>query len=150
MVGPTKRDTEDGIGRMQTRPTGYDDGSGNVQAVDSAHPLPVGAPLLATSDLSQAAISFSTSGDQVIVAAVSGQTTRVHRMILVVAPATNITIKNGAGTSLTGAMPLGAGGAIVLDFSNRPWFKTSVNTAFIINSSAAVQVGGMADYVTSA
>lgn len=104
---------------------------------------------LSTTDLTGAAITFAASGDNTVVAAVASQTTKVYRMYFVVAGATNITIKNGAGASLTGAVPLAANGGMMLDFSSRPWYTTSTNTAFIINSSAAVQVSGRVEYVTS-
>jgi hypothetical protein len=115
-----------------------------------------GAPVIAASapmpskNLSTAPITFSSSGDNTIVAAVGGQTTRVHRMYIVVGGTTSITIKNGAASSLTGAMPLGQNGTLVFDFSSEPWWITSANTAFIINSSAAVQVSGAVEYITSA
>ena len=98
----------------------------------------------------QASISISTSGDNSIVGAVAGQTTRVHRIFLVAAGAVNITFKDGASTSLTGALSLPAAGAgMVFDFSTEPWFVTSANSAFIINLSAAVQVSGRIYYSRS-
>lgn len=126
------------------------DGSGNTQALatDTAGNQYVRSALQTTSAMTQAAITFAASGDNTVVSAgAGGVTTRVHRMFIVVAAATAITIKNGAGTSLTGAMSLSAGGSIVLEFSQEPWFKTSAATAFIINSSNAVQVSGMVDYM---
>jgi hypothetical protein len=126
------------------------DGSGNVQALstDTAGNQYNRAALQTTSAMTQAAISFSSSGDNTIVAAGAGAvTTRVFRMFFVVTAATVITIKNGAGASLTGAMPLSAGGSMFFDFNAEPWFKTSAATAFIINSSVATQVSGMVDYV---
>jgi hypothetical protein len=126
------------------------DASGNAQSIstDTVGSVYTRSALQSTSALTSAAISFSSSGDNTIVSAgVGAVTTRVHRLFIVVAGATSITIKNGAGASLTGAMSLSAGGSIVLDFNQEPWFKTSAATAFIINSSAAVQVSGMVDYV---
>lgn len=94
-------------------------------------------------------ITFATSGDNTVVAAVAAKTTRVYRIFFVCAAGTVITIKNGAGTALTGAMTMGAGGAFMLDFQAEPWFTCSANTAFIINSSNAVQVSGAVYYVNA-
>ena len=102
-----------------------------------------------TSTFTQVAISFAASGDNTVVAAVSAKTTRVYQMTFVCSGATAITIKNGAGASLTGAMAFNAGGSLTLDFVPNPRFITSSNTAFIINSSNAVQVSGWLDYTQS-
>lgn len=99
--------------------------------------------------LTGAAITFATSGDHTVIAAVALQTARVHRLYLTAAAATTITFKRGA-TALTGAISLpNAGDGIFLDFSAEPWFTTDVNEAFIINSSAAVQVSGRVEYKQS-
>jgi hypothetical protein len=98
--------------------------------------------------LTNAAVSFSGSGDNTVVAAVSAKTTKVYRLFLVSAGNTTITIKDGS-TSLTGAMTLYAGGSLCLDFSSEPWFTGSTNTALIINSSSAVQVSGSIGYINS-
>jgi hypothetical protein len=99
--------------------------------------------------LTSAAVTFASSGDNTVVAAVSAKTTKVYRLMIVVAGATSIIFKDGAGTSLTGAMPIAANGSITLDFDGEPWFTGSTNTAFIINSSNAVQVSGIIYYINS-
>lgn len=99
--------------------------------------------------LTGTAITFAASGDNTVIAAVASQTTKVFSIFFTVAGATTITIKNGAGASLTGAMTLSTGGSFTLDMNTMPWFTTSVNTAFIINSSAAVQVSGRVYSITS-
>lgn len=118
-------------------------------SVTETQPLPAAEPLRATTGLTGAVISTSIAGDAVLVPAVAGQTTRVHRVFFVVAGATNITIKRGA-TALTGAMPFNAGGSFFLDFDARPHFVTGVNEAFVIGSSNAVQISGRIEYVTGA
>ncbi len=105
------------------------------------------AGLLGTKTLSSAVVSFSASGDNVIVAAVSGQSTRVHRLYFVADGATAVTMKRGS-TALTGAMPLAAGVGIFLEFSSEPWYQTGVNEDFVIASSMPVQVSGAIEYVT--
>jgi hypothetical protein len=108
----------------------------------------VGMPLWSTSDLTPARISVNTSGDNTLVAAVAGQTTRVYAIRFIAKGAVDVSIKNGAGTILE-VFPLQTGGAINLDLRDRPYYKTSANTALIIGLSAAVQVEGLVEYVRS-
>lgn len=102
-----------------------------------------------TAGLSRAAISISSSGDNTIIAGVGGQTIRIFRIFFVVSGAVSVTIKDGAGTSLTGAMAFLANGGLVLDFTNEPWFVTSTANAFIINLGTAVQTSGAVYYTQS-
>ena len=101
-----------------------------------------------SSDLTAFVVNYSTTGDKTLVAAVSGQTTRVHRLRLNVAAANTITIKDGATTlevlNFTGA------GFLTYDFASRPWYKTSANTALVLNVGSANQVNGVVEYLTSA
>lgn len=126
------------------------DAQGAAAQLDAAGNLQTATGVRKAAATTPVAISFSGSGDNTIVSATASQTTRVHRLYIVVAGATSITFKTGAGTSLTGAMPLAANGGIMMDFSAEPWFVTGTNEAFIINSSAAVQVSGRAEYLKSA
>lgn len=98
--------------------------------------------------LNSAAVSFAAGGDNTVIAAITDTRIMVHRLFIVVAGATNITIKNGS-TSLTGAMPFAANGALVLDISGEPWFAVSKGSAFVVNLSAGVQVSGTVYYATS-
>jgi hypothetical protein len=107
-------------------------------------------PLWTTSDLTRVRVNTAVAGDNTIVAAVSGQTTRIHRMKLSVAGPVIVQVKDGAGTILEVFNFAGNGGGLVLDFASRPWYITTANTAFILNLSAAVQVDGRVEYVTSA
>ena len=119
--------------------------------VNSDGSLATGAAALQTTpDLTFARINKATSGDSTLVAATASVKTRVYRMKLSVAAATVIQIKDGAGTVLEVFNFAGNGGGIVLDFSNRPWYTGTVNTAFIINSSNAVQVDGSIEYTLAA
>lgn len=131
-----------------TAPT-LGDGDQTQLRCDSAGRLLTGtASPLSTNDLTAARISFSATGDQTIVTATAAQTTRVYRLRLSVAGATNISMKDGAGTTLE-IIQFAAAGMIVLDFNTRPYWTTSVNTAFILNSSAAVAVEGRIEYIKS-
>jgi hypothetical protein len=109
----------------------------------------VDTPLWTTSDLTGLRINTAASGDTTLVAAASGETTRVHRMKLNVAGAVIVQIRDGA-TVLDVFNFAGNGGCVVLDFSSRPWYKTTANTALNLNLSAAVQVDGRLEYIRSA
>lgn len=107
--------------------------------------------LQTTADLTFLKITnAAASGDTTLVAATASVKTRVYRMKLSVAGATIISIKDGAGTTLEKFNFAGDGGALILDFSARPWYTGTVNTAFILNSSAAVQVDGSLEYAQAA
>lgn len=94
-------------------------------------------------------ITFSASGDTPVVAAGgAGKVTQVLALIITVAGATTITAKQGS-TALTGAMSLATGVPLNLPFTGVPYFTTAANAAFILNSSNAVQVSGMALVLTA-
>jgi len=98
--------------------------------------------------LTVAAINFSSSGDNTIIAAGTGaQTIKVYRMELTVAAATALTIKDGAVTE--GARTLFAGGGLSWDYDSEPWSTGAAATAWKINSSNAVQVSGRIWYLVS-
>lgn len=96
-----------------------------------------------------AVINFAASGDNTVVAAIAGKLISIVGLSLVVGAATNLTFKDGAANLLSGAIPMTANGSIVFDEkSDFEWYYTSnVANAFIINSSAAVQVSGTVYYV---
>lgn len=96
----------------------------------------------------EAAITFSSSGVNIVVAGMAATSVRVYRLFLVVAGATNLTFQDSSGSPVlfTGAIALQANGSIVLDFSDEPWFTTTSAKGFNINSSNAVQVSGALYY----
>lgn len=96
-----------------------------------------------------AAITFSNTGDNTVIAGVSGQTIRVWRLFFVVNAATNVTIKDGASTSLTGAMAMAANGGFTLDLQGDPWFVTSSGNNFVVNQSGTAQISGTIYYTQS-
>lgn len=100
---------------------------------------------LRDSNLQVAVISFNNTGDNTIVAAIANKGIRVYRLIMVSDSSTTVIFKNGT-TALTGAIPLYAGGAFVLDVSNEPWFISSVGSAFVINQSGTATITGKLDY----
>lgn len=90
-------------------------------------------------------ISFSSSGDNTVVASSSGKRILIHRIWLIAGGATSITFQNGT-TALSGACPIASYGSITFDNSDEPWFETSLSSAFVINSTSAVQISGQVYY----
>lgn len=101
-----------------------------------------------TSGLSEAIIDTNTTGDNTLISATVGQTSRVFKVFLVSSAATTIIWKDGT-TGLTGAITVAAGGSFVLDLDGDPWFTTSSNSAFILNQSGTAQLSGRIYYVKS-
>lgn len=95
--------------------------------------------------LSATRISFSATGDQAIVGATAGQATSIYRLRLTVAGATNISVKDGS--TVLEVIQFAAAGALVLHYSARPYWGTSANSAFVLASSAVVQVEGRVEFV---
>lgn len=96
------------------------------------------------SKIKRAPISFSSSGDNVLVAGTAGQSIELVGLILVVAGATNLTFKDGS-TVTSGAMPMSANGSIILDENpGLAWFVASAGNNLVLNNSNAVQVSGVA------
>jgi len=130
------------------------DGSATDAAV--AAPLPVQA----TIDSSQmsvagtirnplwAIIDAATSGDNTLVAAVSGRRIRVLALFLVSAGTVNVRFEDGAGgTALTGQMNLVANTGFVLPYNPAGWFQTGTNTLLNLELSAAISVDGALTYI---
>lgn len=93
-------------------------------------------------------VNFTATGDTAVVAAVAAQSVYVYRLFIVASAATTITIKDGvAGTALTGAMSIAAGGSIMLDMSGDAWFATTAGNAFVISQSGTAQISGAVYYV---
>jgi hypothetical protein len=94
-------------------------------------------------------VSFSTSGNQTLVAAPAVAGLCVYGLVLTNAgaSATTILIYQDGGTTAVASTYLSAGGGSAswtLQPNNpkNPYFLTNTATAFVINSSAAVQVNG--------
>ena len=99
--------------------------------------------------LSKASVSVSSSGNNTLIAGVSGQSIKVYKMFLVFGAAVNATFQDGSSTALTGAMPFTANGSIVLDLDTVPWFTTSAGNAFVLNLSTSVTATGTVYYSQS-
>lgn len=110
--------------------------AGNIQSFDGSStgvlPLRVNKSAASTTDL---------------VAAVTGQKTRVYGLRLSVAGAVIVSVLDGA-TVLEVFNFAGAGGLVVLDLRQQPYYVTTVSLALRLTLSAAVQVDGLVEYAT--
>jgi hypothetical protein len=93
-----------------------------------------------------APISTSGSGAQTLITGVASMIIQVYKLWMVVGAATNVQFKSNT-SNLSGLVPMAASGALVLDdVGPAPWFVTAPGEAFILNSSAAVNIGGQIWY----
>lgn len=94
-----------------------------------------------------AVINVSSSGDSTIIAAPGdGKFLQIFGYVFVESAATAVTFKAGSD-AITGPMSAGAnGGVSAFSGTNDPLFNLPNNTAFVLNSSAAVQVSGHVQY----
>lgn len=130
------------------------DGTVNDAAV--AAPLPVQASV-ETSQMTAsgtvvtpkfAIIDAATSGDNTLVASVSGKKIRVLAAFLVAAGTVNVRFESGAGgTALTGQMNLIANTGFVLPYNQAGWFETAATTLLNLELSAAISVDGCLTYI---
>ena len=101
-----------------------------------------------------APIDISTSGDNVLVAAVAGFRIVLTSFEFVVGGAVNITWTSGTASSgsdlaLSGPIPFGGTSSPPGDSkseNNRGWYSTNLGEALNMNLSAAVQVSGGLTY----
>lgn len=101
-----------------------------------------------SSDIKYASISGATSGDNTVVAAVSGKRIRVLSVALITTTATTVAFESGAsGTALTGDMPLAANGGFVLPFNAAGWFQTASGSLLNMELGGAIQTSGMLTYI---
>ena len=108
---------------------------------------------IAVNSLARAAVNAASSGDNTLVAAVSGAKIKVLEVVLVAASDVNVRFESGAGgTALTGVMSLLAAGdnALVLPLAQPGyhWFETVAGALLNLELSGAVQVSGLIVYYT--
>ena len=90
-------------------------------------------------------VNIAALGDNTIVAGVATQKVYVFALWLWSNGIVTATIKNGAGTNLTGGMALVAQSNPRFDIlqpNNEPWFITTAGNGLLINLGAAIQVSG--------
>lgn len=96
-------------------------------------------------NLKNAKISFSSSGDNTVISAVSGACVKVYGLFFSAVGATNITYKDGT-TGLSDPIVIPAGGGDQLAIENEPWFYCVPGDGFVMNSSTATGVAGTIYY----
>lgn len=95
----------------------------------------------------RAVISGATSGDNALVAAVTGKKIRVISLFLIAAGAVTVRFESGAGgTALTGVMSVAANGGMVLNTNYDGWFQTAEGVLLNMELGGAVQVSGALTY----
>ena len=94
-----------------------------------------------------ASISASTTGDNLLVAVVTGRKIRVLKYTIVASASTAAKFRSSLGTDLTGAMPLGANSGIGGAFCPVGLFESVAGEGLVLNLSAAVSVSGHLTYV---
>jgi len=94
----------------------------------------------------QAPLSFSATGDNIIVPGLIGKLTKVLQLIMVFGGATGITFKSGVNP-LSGEMYMVQNGTFVLDYIQCPITCYSAGDNFIMNLDPGVMVGGMIWYI---
>ena len=98
--------------------------------------------------IKESANSASSSGDNTLVAAVSGKVIKVLQVALMSNGTVNVKFQSGAsGTDLTGLFYLIANTGFVINFSPSGWFKTASGVLLNLNLSGAVAVGGVLSYI---
>lgn len=95
-------------------------------------------------------LAVNTAATATLVAAAgAGVKIRIVGGVLVNTTAQSLTFKSGAGgTAITGPLPLGALGQLVLPFNPMGYCETATNALLELSLSGATQVGGVLQYVT--
>jgi len=96
------------------------------------------------------AISGNTSGDNTLVAAVTGKRIKVLGMVVVATGDVDFRLESGAGgTALTGIIEMAAAGngfVLPMTFPGYHWVETAAGAALNVELSAGVQVSGALVY----
>jgi hypothetical protein len=95
-----------------------------------------------------AVISAGSSGDNTVVAAVTGKKIRVLAYALVAAGAVTVRFESGAsGTALTGVMSLAANGGLAVGLNELGHFETAAGVLLNMELGGVVQVSGALSYI---
>ena len=103
----------------------------------------------AVSEFLEVNIDTAASGNTTLVPGKPGKTIQIFRLFLYPGGTTNVLFLS-KGTRLCGQLNMTATSpALILDHNGNAWMTTAVNEDFIINNSAAVQIGGKVYYKQS-
>lgn len=95
-----------------------------------------------------AIIDYAASGDNTVVAAVSGKKIRVVALSIIGGGTATVRFESGAGgTALTGQMTMAVNIEMTMPFNPAGWFETSFSTLLNMELSAAVTMDGMITYI---
>lgn len=97
--------------------------------------------------LTSAAINFSNTGANTVVAAVTGRRIRVWKMNFTCTTASNLTFEDGS-TALSGAYDLQANGSIFFPYDSAPYYETTIGAGFVISQSGTSSIQGTVYYTT--
>lgn len=93
-------------------------------------------------------INANTSGDNTLLAAVTGKRIRVLAVNIICTTAGDVRFESGAsGTALTGQYPVAANGGFVLPYSPVGWFQTASATLLNLELSGTLDCNGSFVYV---
>lgn len=96
--------------------------------------------------MAYASITASASGDNTVVAAVTGKKIQVERFLIMSSGSVNAKWRSGT-TDISGLLYLVANsGATAPGFGSEYWLETVAGQALVLNLSAAVPVGGLVVY----
>ena len=100
------------------------------------------------SEIQYAKIDGAASGDNTLVAAVTGKRIRVLSLFLVAAGAVTVRFESGAGgTALTGQMNVTTNTGFTLPHNPEGWFETAAAALLNMELGGAVSVDGALTYV---
>ena len=96
-----------------------------------------------------AVISASSSGNNTLVAGVTGKKIRVVSLFYMAAGTVTVTFQSGAGgTAITGAIAHTAQTGVVLNENFSGWFQTLANGDLLnVNLNAAISIAGSLSYI---
>ena len=95
-----------------------------------------------------ASIAVAASGDNTLVAAVTGKKLRVLSLVLLSTAKQTVRFESGAsGTALTGQMELAANAPLVLPFNPEGWFETAASALLNLELGGANAVAGSLSFV---
>lgn len=129
------------------------DEEGNaVGPADSSFLAP--EPLLPASDLDAFKVAITSNVAAAIVAATADQTVRIHALRLYAkTTAVDVSIYDGdpgAGGVELESIPLAAGGGIILDFNQRPFWESAEGQTLYLKASGVCDLRGSVAFKKSA